>query len=55
MINKKLIEYRKRAEMKRTIKNISFNNKTDKDLLTFAQSVDFSQWVKDKIRDELNK
>ena len=38
MINKKLIEYRKRAEMKRTIKNISFNNKTDKDLLTFRKA-----------------
>lgn len=55
MVDEKLAEYRKRAAAKRTIKNVSFNNDTEKDLLDFANSLDFSQWVKEKIREESGK
>ncbi|HHL3634118.1 MULTISPECIES: hypothetical protein [Neisseria] len=52
MVDEKLAEYRKRAAAKRTIKNVSFNNEAEKDLLEFANKVDFSQWVKEQIRKE---
>lgn len=55
MVDEKLAEYRRRAAAKRTIKNVSFNNEAEKDLLEFANRIDFSQWVKDKIRQELEK
>ena len=55
MVDEKLAEYRKRAAAKRTIKNVSFNNESEKKLLEFANKVDFSQWVKDKIREVVNK
>lgn len=55
MVDEKLAEYRKRAATKRTIKNVSFNNETEKDLLEYANKIDFSQWVKDKIREVLKK
>lgn len=31
------------------------NNEAEKDLLEFANKVDFSQWVKEKIREEVQK
>lgn len=40
---------------KRAHRGVSFNRQTEQDLLAFADSVNFSQWVKDKIREELNK
>lgn len=55
MVDEKLVEYRKRAAAKRTIKNVSFNNEAEKDLLEFANKIDFSQWVKEKIREEMQK
>lgn len=55
MVDEKLAEYRKRAAAKRTIKNVSFNNETEKDLLEFANKIDFSLWVKEKIREEMQK
>ena len=55
MVDPKLAEYRKRAAAKRTIKNVSFNHETEKDLLEYANKVDFSQWVKDKIREVVKK
>ena len=55
MVDEKLAEYRKRAAAKRTIQNVSFNNQTEKDLLDYANKVDFSQWVKEKIREETQK
>ena len=42
-------------ETKRQIKKVSFNSETEKDLLEFATSVNFSEWVKKKIKEELNK
>lgn len=38
-------------ESKRAIKPISFNTETEKELLKFANSVDFSNWVKQKIKE----
>ena len=38
-------------EKKRQIKKVSFNAKTEKELLEFANSVDFSNWVKQKIKE----
>lgn len=37
---------------KRQVKKVSFNIETEKDLLEFANSVDFSNWVKQKIKEE---
>lgn len=51
----KLREYRQRAAAKRTIKNVSFNNETEADLLAIANKIDFSQWVKEKLRQEFQK
>lgn len=53
MVDEKLVENRKRYEAKRTIKKVSFNQETEKDLLAFAEGVDFSQWVKAVIRERL--
>ena len=36
------------------MKPISFNTETEKELLEFANSVDFSNWVKQKIKDEVS-
>lgn len=55
MVDKKLAEYRKKAEANRMTKRVSFNRKTEKEMLAFANSVDFSQWVKDKIRETLQQ
>ncbi|SSY81079.1 hypothetical protein [Alysiella crassa] len=55
MNNEKLIEYRKRAEAKRVIKKVSFNQETEKDILEIANNIDFSQWVKQQLRKEFNK
>nr|DAS54079.1 MAG TPA: protein of unknown function (DUF3950) [Caudoviricetes sp.] len=53
MVDEKLAENRKRYEAKRTIKKVSFYHETEKDLLAFAEGVDFSQWVKAVIRERL--
>ena len=44
----------KSYEKKRIMKPISFNTETEKELLEFANSVDFSNWVKQKIKDEVS-
>ena len=41
-------------EKKRETKRVSFNIEKDKELLEFANSVDFSNWVKQMIRIELD-
>lgn len=48
-------EYRKKYEDKRVIKKVSFNTETEKQLLDFAENVDFSQWVKEQIKNNLEK
>ncbi len=40
-------------ESKRVIKPISFNTETEKKLLEFANSVDFGNWVKQKIKEAM--
>lgn len=55
MVDEKLAEYRRRAAAKRTIKNVSFNHDTERDLLEFANKIDFSQWVKAKILESIHK
>lgn len=40
-------------EEKRKIKKVSFNAETEKELLDFANSVDFSNWVKQKIKESM--
>ncbi|VTX86976.1 hypothetical protein [Neisseria lactamica] len=51
----KLAEYRKKYEAKRVHKRVSFNLEKELHLLRFVEKVDFSQWVKEKIEDELKK
>lgn len=41
-------------ETKRQIKKVSFNAETEKELLEFANSVDFSNWVKQKIKESMS-
>lgn len=44
---------KKEYEKKRDTKRVSFNLEKDHKLLEFANSVDFSNWVKEKIKQEL--
>lgn len=55
MVDEKLVEYRKRAEAKRTTKKVSFNLESEKDILELANKIDFSQWVKERLREKLKK
>lgn len=45
---------KKTYEDKRARKFISFNTETESDLLKFADSVEFSTWVKEKIKEEIS-
>lgn len=40
-------------ENKRKIKRASFNLETEKELFDYANSIDFSNWVKEKLREEM--
>ncbi|HEZ3190868.1 TPA: hypothetical protein WH336_001820 [Neisseria meningitidis] len=53
MVDEKLAENRKRYEQKRVIKKVSFNAETEKELLEYAQNIDFSQWVKSIIKEKI--
>ncbi|MEF1940152.1 hypothetical protein QWX53_08145 [Neisseria gonorrhoeae] len=55
MVNEKLAGNRKRYEQKRVIKKVSFNAETEKELLEYAQNLDFSQWVKSIIKEKIKK
>lgn len=46
---------RKKYEGKRILRNVSFNVETDQELINFVNNVDFSNWVKSKILEELKK
>lgn len=54
-MSKALQKAQAKYENKRVLKPISFNAETEKELLEFANSVDFSNWVKDKIKAELSR
>ena len=52
----KIAESKKRYEMeKRAHRGVSFNRDTEQELLDFVDKVNFSQWVKEKIREEMQK
>lgn len=51
----KMNEYRKKYESKRVLKKVSFNTETEYRLLEFAEKVDFSKWVKERIEENLEK
>ena len=55
MASTALDKARQKYDEKRQIKKVSFNPDTEKNLLDFANSVNFSEWVKQKIKEELNK
>lgn len=46
-------DHKKEYEQKRDTKRVSFNKEKEAELLEFANSVDFSNWVKDMIKDRL--
>lgn len=46
-------DHKKEYEKKRDTKRISFNKEKEAELLEFANSVDFSNWVKEMIKDRL--
>ena len=47
--------HKKTYEQKRETKRVSFNIEKEAELLEFANSVDFSNWVKEKILLEIGK
>ena len=46
---------KKNYESKRVLKHVSFNTEKEADLLGVANKLDFSKWVKEKIREEMQK
>ena len=44
---------KKQYEAKRILKHVSFNTEKEADLLEMANSFDFSKWVKEKLKHEL--
>lgn len=46
-------EKRQEYESRRITKKVSFNLQTESDLISFSERVDFSKWVKEKIKHEL--
>ncbi|MCO8073044.1 hypothetical protein NI470_05910 [Acinetobacter lwoffii] len=55
-INKRSRLIKEQYENKRVMKPISFNIYKDKELLDHANTIkDFSNWVKDKIREDMEK
>ena len=49
-MSKALKKAQKKYEKKRVIKKVSFNQETEKELIQFAESVNFSVWVKNQIK-----
>lgn len=55
-VQENIVQSKQRYEKeKRAMRSVSFNRETEQDLLEFVDKVNFSQWVKDKIREFLNK
>lgn len=52
---KKQAEYQRKYEQNHVLKRDSFNLETEADLLELANSMDFSQWVKEQLREKLHK
>ena len=53
IVSDALQKAQERYENKRQVKRVSFNIETEKELLQFANSVDFSSWVKQKISEAI--
>lgn len=53
IVSDALQKAQERYENKRQVKRVSFNIETEKELLQFANSVDFSNWVKQKISEAI--
>lgn len=53
IVSDALQKAQERYENKRQVKRVSFNIETEKELLEFANSVDFSNWVKQKISEAI--
>ena len=49
LIGLKHRDHKQAYEQKRETKRVSFNKEKESELLEFANSVDFSNWVKEKI------
>ena len=49
------LDKRKRYENKRQIKKVSFNIESDKGVLMFSDTLNFSTWVKQKLLEEMKK
>ncbi|HGT1990501.1 TPA: hypothetical protein ACMWU3_000663 [Neisseria gonorrhoeae] len=43
----------KSYESKRVLKHVSFNTEKEANLLEFSNNLDFSKWVKEKLKHEL--
>lgn len=39
--------------LKRVVKTVSFNSEKELDLIKFSENLDFSNWVKSKIRGDM--
>ncbi|ENY4726639.1 TPA: hypothetical protein ACUV5L_001955, partial [Neisseria gonorrhoeae] len=44
---------KKSYESKRVLKHVSFNTEKEANLLEFSNNLDFSKWVKEKLKHEL--
>ncbi|AKP11132.1 hypothetical protein [Neisseria gonorrhoeae] len=44
---------KKSYESKRVLKHVSFNTEKETNLLEFSNNLDFSKWVKEKLKHEL--
>ncbi|WP_448977616.1 hypothetical protein [Neisseria sp.] len=49
----KQIEYQKKYAQKRILKHVSFNTEKEQDLLDEVKKLDFSRWVKEKLRERI--
>ena len=52
---KRQAEYQRKYENKRVVKKVSFNLENEVDLLEIANNLDFSQWVKQAMREKFKK
>lgn len=44
---------RQKYDQKRITKSVSFNSETEQELLIFTENIDFSNWVKAKIKGDI--
>ena len=51
--DKKIEASKKEYEKKRVHRPISFNTETESDLLEHSRKLDFSQWVKNKLKEDM--